>query len=150
MGLVWIAQHRMTVDVPENLGDAIIEGIKNYKPLISTVKKGYWEKLGLKLDRKVSPIYLEQELFEVLFADKDVLVGGEIFVREDGTLLYLKIPGWEEIEIGCISAQAVNIDDYWKFCENVLHIISEVTKKSDLKWDVVTAVNQNFWKAMRG
>jgi len=149
MGLVWIAQHRMSVDVPENLGDAIIEGIKDYKPLISTVKKAYWEKLGLKSDRRIAPIYMDQELFETLFPDKDVLMGGEIFVRDDGTFLYLKIPNWEEIEIGCISAQAVNIDDYWKFCENVLHIISEVTKKSDLKWDVITAVNQNFWKASK-
>lgn len=149
MGLVWIAQHKMAVDVPENLGEAIIEGIKDYRPLISEVKKGYWEKLGLKLDRSVAPIYLEQTVFDLLFPDKEVLAGGEIFIGEDNTILYLKIPNWEEIEIGCISPQAVNIDDYWKFCENVLHIITEVTKKSDLKWEVITAVNQNFWKASK-
>mgnify|MGYP000865105675 FL=1 len=150
MSMVWIAQHRLAVEVPEGLGDAIIEGLsKDYKPLISEIKRGYWERLGLKLDRSSAPIYLEQEVYETLFPDREVLIGGEIFIRADGSFHYLKIPSWDEIEIGCISPQASNIDDYWKFCEAVLHIITEVTGKKDLKWELVTAVNQNFWQASK-
>ena len=149
-GMVWIAQHRLAVEVPEGLGDAVIERIdKDYKPLISDTKKAYWEKLGLKLDRNFAPIYLDMEVYETLFPDRDVLLGGEIFIRDDGAYHYLKIPNCEEVEIGCISPQGANIDEYWKFCESVLHIISEITNKKDLKWELVTAVNQNFWQASK-
>lgn len=133
--MIQIRKVKLEADLPKLISNVVISRLQgSFVPLISTVRREYWAKIGLSPqdDARKSPLA--------------ELAAGEIFISKSGDFHYVKFfKDGKTLECGCIqkSASSAECDD---FIDSVQSVVDGEMKDQKVKWEPVTS--EEAWRVL--